>query len=98
MNVGKFIQRICLILIVGLVIGIVIRLFLPGLQRQRDLRAREAEVQMDIQREAEHLRLLKWKQEKLQEDPLFIEKTAREDLGYAKPGETIFRFVDEGGE
>jgi len=96
MNVGKFIQRICLLLIVVLVIGIVVRLFLPVLHRQRELRARETEVRRDIQREAEHLRLLKWKQEKLQEDPAFIEKTAREELGYAKPGETIFRFVDEG--
>jgi cell division protein FtsB len=97
MNVGKFIQRICLILIVLLVVGIVIRLFLPILHRQRELRVREAEVQLDIQREAEQLRLLKWKQEKLQEDPSFIEKTAREELGYAKPGETVFRFVDEDG-
>ena len=37
---------------------------------------------------------LSW-QEKLQEDPTFVEKIAREDLNYAKPGETIFRFVDE---
>lgn len=96
MNAGKFTQRICQILIVILLIAIVIRFFVPVLRRQRALRAREAEVRMDIQREAEQLRLLKWKQEKLQEDPIFIEKTAREELGYAKPGETIFRFVDEG--
>ncbi len=95
MNVGKFIQRICLILIVVLVVGIVIRLFLPKLHQLRELRARKEEVQQDFQHEAEQLRLLRWKQEKLQEDPTFIEKTAREDLGYAKPGETVFRFVDE---
>jgi len=96
MNIPKLTQRICLLLIVMLVIGIAVRLFLPVIHRQRELRAREAEVRLDIQREAEQLRLLKWKQEKLQEDPAFIEKTAREELGYAKPGETIFRFVDEG--
>ena len=44
---------------------------------------------------AQQLRQLKRKQEKLQEDPTFVEKIAREDLNYAKPGETIFRFVDE---
>ena len=54
-------------------------------------------MRQDIQREAEQLRMLKLKQEKLQEDPRFIEKIAREDLGYAKPGETVFRFVDEEG-
>ena len=31
----------------------------------------------------------------LGEDPAAVEKIAREDLGYAKPGETVFRFVDE---
>ena len=95
MNVWKFIQRVCLIAIVALVVGIVLRLFLPMLDRQEELRAREAALRQDIQKEAEQLRMLKLKQQKLQEDPRFIEKIAREDLGYAKPGETVFRFVDE---
>lgn len=95
MNVWKFTQRICLIAIVALVVGIVLRLFLPLLDRQEALRAQEETLRQDIQREAEQLRLLRLKQEKLQEDPRFIEKIAREDLNYAKPGETIFRFVDE---
>ena len=95
MNVGKFIQRICLILSVGLLILIVLKLFMPMIERQKELRLRESAVRQDIQREAEQLRMLRLKQEKLQEDSRFIEKIAREDLGYAKPGETIFRFVDE---
>ena len=95
MNVWKFTQRICLIAIVALVVGIVLRLFLPLLDRQEALRAQEEALRQDIQREAEQLRQLRLKQEKLQEDPRFIEKIAREDLNYAKPGETIFRFVDE---
>ena len=95
MNFWKFIQRICLIASVLLLILIVLKLFLPLIEQQKELRAREDEVRQDIQREAEQLRMLKLKQEKLQEDPRFIEKIAREDLGYAKPGETVFRFVDE---
>ncbi len=95
MNVGKFIRRICLILIVLLVVGIVIRLFQPKLQQLRALRESEAAGKQNLQEQADQLRLLMWKQEKLQEDPSFIEKTAREELGYAKPGETVFRFVDE---
>ena len=95
MNVWKFTQRICLIAIVALAVGIVLRLFLPLLDRQEALRAQEETLRLDIQREAEQLRQLRLKQEKLQEDPRFIEKIAREDLNYAKPGETIFRFVDE---
>ena len=95
MNVWKFTQRLSLLAIVALTVGIVLRLFLPLLERQKELRAKEAALREDIQTEAEQLRMLKLKQQKLQEDPRFIEKIAREDLGYAKPGETIFRFVDE---
>ena len=95
MNFWKFIQRVCLILAVMLLVGIVARLFIPLIDRIKEYRTTEAEVRRDIQREAEQLRMLKLKQEKLQEDPRFIEKIAREDLGYAKPGETVFRFVDE---
>lgn len=95
MNVWKFIQRICLIAIVLMLAAIVWKLFLPQIERQKEMRVQEAEVRKDIQRQAEELRVLKLKQEKLQEDPRFIEKIAREDLGYAKPGETVFRFVDE---
>jgi cell division protein FtsB len=95
MNFWKFIQRVCLILSVALVIGIVLRLFLPLIEKQKGLRAQEAQVRQDIQHDAEQLRMLKLKQEKLQDDPRYIEKIAREDLGYAKPGETVFRFVDE---
>ena len=95
MNGWKLTQRICLSLIGLLLAGIVLRLFLPKIELQKELRAREAELRVDIQKEAEALRMLKLKQEKLQTDTRFIEKIAREDLGYAKPGETVFRFVDE---
>ena len=95
MNVWKFTQRICLIASVGLVVGIVVRLYLPKIEEQKRLRAQTESLRQDIQREAERLRQLKRKQEKLKDDPTFVEKIAREDLNYAKPGETIFRFVDE---
>lgn len=95
MNVWKFIQRLCLIAIVLLVAGIAASFFLPQAKRQRTMRAHADELRHDIQRDAEYLRVLKMKQEKLQEDPRFVEKIAREDLGYAKPGETVFKFVDE---
>ena len=95
MNVWKFTQRICLILSVALLVAIVASCFLPLIERQKELRAREAALREDIQKEAERLRMLKLKQQRLQEDPRFVEKIAREDWNYAKPGETIFRFVDE---
>lgn len=95
MHWWKFIQRICLIASLGLAAGIGVHLFMPLIHRQRELRAREAELRLDIHKSTEELRMLKLNQERLKEDPQFIEKIAREKLGYAKPGETVFRFVDE---
>ncbi len=84
MDYLKFIQRICLIASVVLVIGIVVRLFLPLIEPQRELRARAAELRRDMRaREAERSRMRKrcgccgMKQARLQEDPRFIEKIAR---------------------
>ena len=96
MNAWKFIYRLGLIVCILLAAAIIVfRFYLPKIREQRRLRAEKAAIELDIQKEAEQLRMLKLKQEKLQEDPRFIEKIAREDLGYAKPGETVFRFVDE---
>jgi cell division protein FtsB len=95
MNTWKLIQRIGQILIAIFLVAIGIRLFMPLIERQREMRARAEALREDIQKSAEELRMLKLKQEKLQEDPRFIEQIAREKLRYAKPGETVFRFVDE---
>ena len=96
MNVQKFIQRICLIAIVLLGAAILaFRFYVPKIREERALKAELELKKQDFQREAEELRMLRLKQEKLQTDPHFIEKIAREDLGYSKPGETVFRFVDE---
>lgn len=96
MNYWKFTYRMGLILSILMIVAIIVfRFFLPKIREQKELRERSAELREDIQRAAEELRLLRLKQQKLQEDPRFIEKIAREDLGYAKPGETVFRFDEE---
>ncbi len=38
---------------------------------------------------------LKKKQERFATDPEFVERVAREELGKAKPGETIYRYTDK---
>ncbi len=95
MNVWKFTQRICLIAIVLLLALILWQIFKPRFVQIKELRTTAEMERQDLQREGEKLRMLKLNQEKLQEDPRYIEKIAREDLGYAKPGETVFRFVDQ---
>ncbi|MBP9572531.1 MAG: septum formation initiator family protein [Kiritimatiellae bacterium] len=96
MNVQRFIQRICQIAIVALLLAIVVlRFYVPKIREEQALKKELAQKTLDFQREAEELRLLRLKQEKLREDPEFLEKIARENLGYTKPGETLFLFKDE---
>ncbi len=70
-------------------------MFLPQIKRYQDLRHTESTLQEDIRLEEEMLNHLKKQQERLQTDPRFVEKIAREELGYAKTNETVFKFVDD---
>ncbi len=96
MDVQKFIQRICQIAIVLMLLVIVaLRFYVPKIREEQTLQKELAQKTQDFQREAEELRLLRLKQEKLREDPEFLEKIARENLRYTKPGEILFLFKDE---
>lgn len=95
MSFWRNVYRVFLIAAAALAVVIVVRFFMPKFQEERRLRARLEEARQDVRRTAETLRELKLKQERLREDPRYVEKIAREELGLAKPGETVFRFVDE---
>lgn len=55
---------------------------------QRELAALEA----DIARLHAQARVLTETVERMRTDPLYIEKLAREDLGYVRAGETVLKF------
>ncbi len=63
----------------------------PLLERHT-LLTRKAELEQDVKQQQAKLDDLKIREDRLQTDPRFVEKIAREDFGYAKPGETIFKF------
>jgi len=95
MNLWVFIYRFArwlfgLFLVVG-----VVYVFYPPVRRFHELQKREDKLEEEVRFNDEMLQHLKSKQEKLMNDPRFVEKIAREELGYAKPGETVFKFVDE---
>lgn len=95
MNVWKVMFRILFLVAIALIVAIAVRFFIPKIQEERKLRAQLEAARQNVQQTADTLRILKLKQEKLRSDPRYIEKVAREELGYAKSGETVFRFVDE---
>ena len=95
MNVWVLIYRIGWIALAVLIIIGVGSMFWPQIRQHQELQKREAALAEDIRLEEEMIKHLREQQERLRSDPRFVEKIAREELGYAKPDETIFKFVDD---
>jgi cell division protein FtsB len=95
MTVWELIYKIGWIALTVLVIIAIVSMFLPMIRSYQELHRKEALLQEDIKLEEAILKHLKDQQERLQTDPRFVEKIAREEFGYVKPGETVFKFVDE---
>jgi cell division protein FtsB len=95
MNIWTLSYRIGLALIAILVVIGMVAVFSPQFGRYRELRRRESALQEEIRLEQEILRHLQEQQQRLLTDPRFVEKVAREELRYVKPGETVFKFVED---
>jgi len=94
MNFWTYVYRFSWIVlgILALILGA--SLFLPQLRQYQELQRRKAAIEEEIRLEQQLLAHLKRQQERLRRDPRFVERIAREEFGLAKPGETIFRFLD----
>ena len=70
-------------------------MFYPQYKEYLELQERETALELEYRLEEEKLKLLKSNQEKMNSDAEFVERIAREDVGFAKPGETVIKFVDD---
>lgn len=95
MSVWIVIQRVSAGVVVVLAIAMVAGIFYPRLLEYRDLQKQHERLQEEIRFEEEMLKHLKSKQQRLLTDPRFVERIAREELGLARPGETVFKFTDD---
>ncbi len=66
--------------------------YLPLIQQNENLRKHRLVLDTRIQREIETGKQLRRDIEALLHDSKTVERLARENLGYAKPGETVIRF------
>ena len=82
--------------ILALLAGIVLVVgwYLPLINQNERMRHEVLNLSERIQQEEETSRKLKSSIDALQHDPKTIERLIRENLGYAKPGETIVRFEE----
>lgn len=92
MTVWNAIYRASLILFgVLLLFGVAAAYYRP-VKTSENLKDRIRQYEMDVQKRQGQLEDLKKRQDRLQNDPRFVEKMAREEFGYCKPGETVFKF------
>ena len=95
MNIWAAIYKGGLIVIGILTLVLVIWLFAPKIRTYYDLQRVEARRADELRLEEEMLAHLRRQQERLRTDPRFVEKLAREEIGLSKPGELVFKFVDD---
>ena len=83
--------------VVGLLLGLVLLAgvgvwYLPLIQQNERIRSNILRLNQEIQHEEAIGRQLKASINALQKNPQTVERLARQNLGYCKPGETVIRF------
>ena len=73
---------------------ILVAIFLPGAIKYCRLSVHKAQNEARLKALLEENRRLAEENRKLKEDPVYIEKMARENLGLAKKGEIVVKFVN----
>ena len=92
MTVWKGISNAALIVIGVAALGGVAYAYSKPLKEYSNLTQKKHLIEAAIQKQQAQLDDLKQRQERLQTDPRFAEKLARERFGYCKPGEMVFKF------
>lgn len=83
---------------IGIAVAVLFAIFLPGLSRYHQLKARQARLEVGIEKLRVGETDLRKEQERLQNDPTYIEKVARDKLQVANTGETIVRIEKKDGK
>lgn len=93
-RVADFLSRLVVLMLVLAGLAGVFGWYLPLIQDNQRLRQEIAQQELRIQGLREEINALSLRLVLSQEDPETVERLARENLGYAAPGETIVRFED----
>ena len=72
---------------------IVLIFFLPSYSRMQDLRQKNIDYARDKEALKQENARLKNEQLRLEEDPIYLEKVAREKMGLVKEGEVVYKIV-----
>ena len=69
--------------------------FLPSYTKMQDLKARNLRYEEEIQALVKERDRLIYEKQRLEDDPEYLEKVAREEMGLIRKGEKVYRLVPE---
>lgn len=74
-------------------------LYLPSLTKYRDLKLKQEELDKQIEKLTEQITEIREERNLLKNDVEYLEKVIRDEMGLVKPGEIVYKFVqdDPGG-
>ena len=94
MNIWLTIYRVAMIVFVAMVIVAVVSLFLPKIRQNRERQRKLTILEEENRTKEDMIKQLQSQQDQFLSDSRYVERVAREELGKAKAGETIFRFTE----
>ena len=94
MNVWLTIYRGATIIFVAMVIVAVVSLFLPKIRQNQERQRKLTILEEEKRAKEDMIEHLQSQQDRFLSDSRYVERVAREELGKAKAGETIFRFTE----
>ncbi len=92
MNIWLVVYRVACVAFAAIVIVAVLNIFLPRIRENEEKRKTSATMEEQSRAAEDMTKELRDQQERFRRDKKYLERVAREELGKAKPGETIFRF------
>lgn len=84
--------RLASALFMVVVVIAVISAFLPKIRQNQERQRRITAIEEENRRKDEAVKTLRKQQDQFATNATFVEKLAREELGKAKAGETVYRF------
>ncbi len=70
-------------------------LYLPSLTKYRDLKLKQEELDQQIEKLTQQITDIREERDLLKNDVEYLEKVIRDELGLVKPGEIVYKFVQD---
>ena len=86
------VYRIAWGVLLALLVILVFNMFLPSVRENKAKLRKIDTLEQENKLSEEAIRDIKRNKSRFENDPEFVERLAREELGKAKEGETVFRF------